>query len=255
MGGIDVNVSPVPPQQGQLVQRRATVGIARKEDPFPDAPMQDPVALRRHHPAPIRGGIEPRQAFGQGRPRSGIGLAQWTARIQIQHHRPHGRATGGVQMGGQARQRMAVPFGIDQQFVGIDRDAPMAVAMAKQQRAQPVHPETRASVAARRLPQRNIGLATQEILGPVSAGVIDDQEASDTQPAIMIQEFRQAQHLVPQGCEAKDAVGPDRRRAVRQRGQIPARPQAAPQQFPAFPALAPGRPGPPERRGTVAGHA
>ena len=41
----------------------------------------------------------------------------------------------------------------------------------------------------------------------------------------MIQEFRQAQHFVPQGCEAKNAVGPDRRRAVGHRGQILARPR------------------------------
>ena len=142
--------------------------------------------------------------------------------IHVHHQRAKTVAALPVKPAGQRGQGPGFPVGVDEQFIGIQRQAPVPVAVAQHQPGQPVHPETRSLVAGPGLPERDVGLIAQQNGRAIGAGVVHDKEVPHPQRTVVRQEMRQAMSLVAQAEKAQDVIGADPGRAVDHRGKLTA---------------------------------
>ena len=95
------------------------------------------------------------------------------------------------------------------------------MGVAPLQPVQPVDPEAGALVARPRGPERDILLPGKVFARPVGAAVVNDQEVIHPEIAVVFQEERQPDPLVPERREAQDRIRADPFHAADDGFQLP----------------------------------
>ena len=222
MRRVHVHKAPVPPDQRNLVQGRRVLRRIRKIDPGARTALDPKVSIPRILRDHVISRIEPRSKLERVVPGPIVDLRQRPARIHVDQQRAQRPHAGLIHPVAQSLDRAAVTERIDQELVGIDRQSPVAIAMTELQPVQPVRAEPASAVTGLCRPKRHIVLAGKQLAPPVGRSVVHEQEVTDTQAAIVLQEKRQPGELVPDGDKHKNVPRRDLRRPVGDNGQFPA---------------------------------
>ena len=154
-------------------------------------------------------------------------------RVKVQRQRAQRMLALTFQPVGQGGQGPGLPIRVDQDLVGIQRQAPVPVAVPQHQPGQPVHPETRGLVAGAGLPQRHVRLPDQPGGAAVRAAVVDNQELPDAQLAVMLQHEGKPLAFVAHTQKAQDVAPADFGGSIDDRVQLAAAADRPRQKHPA----------------------
>jgi hypothetical protein len=129
----------VPFDQWHLVQRGRAARFGPEEHPCARAALHPEITHRLLDADAVAGRIEPLERLQRIIARAVGMIGYRTFGVEVEHHGPEHRTILRVEPMRQRAQIAAVPVGIDEEFISIDRKAPMAVAVAHLQPGQPVH--------------------------------------------------------------------------------------------------------------------
>ena len=234
VGGTDIGELAVPFHQGNFVQRGCLVGRILKIGAGARTTLDPEVAVLVVFGDRVICGIEPRCLFKRI-----VALAvrlrrQRAARIEIEQERAKGTDIGLIKPPTQCGERARVTKRIDEEFVGIERQRPVAMPVAKFEPVQPIRAKPAFAVPRIGMPQRHIGLVRQ-IFGPaIGRAVVHEQEMIDPKGAVIVEEIRQTGFFVADRQKGKNGVRADLRRAIGNRRQFTTLANSADLPFPAF---------------------
>ena len=179
---------------GEPLGRRRDRGLRR-----PPAPRTSRVAandLSRSAPTPPNTCSSPRRvlpaSFSMSRSKRPTARQDTRRAADIRRLRNHGDRERRKRA-----QRCELTAWITEQLVDIDRHAPVPFAEFGQKGIEPVRAASGFAEAPARREQSNVRLVGKILGRTVGRIVVDDEESAHTQIAIVFQECRQAQALVP----------------------------------------------------------
>ena len=220
MGRADIDIGFVPFDQRDLVERGRLLWGVAKEDPGSWTPLDPQIAKGGIATDLIVAAVKPLRNLERVLPLA-IGLiGDRTFWIHVEQHCRKGSDLGRIQPIGQRADGPRLAKGIDEEFIRIDGQAPMAMAIAAQQMADPIHAKAAFLVARLGPPQGDVGLIPEIFKRPIGGAVVHHEKVIDSQVAVIAQEIRQTYPFVAQGHECKDRVCGQPGRAVGDAGQI-----------------------------------
>ena len=220
--GTGIGITMVPFDQRDLVQCGRGFRAVGKEDACAGATLYPQVLQKVISLERVIAGIKPTgdvQRVLSGLIRHRINRAFG---IHVEQHRAEGPGVAAVEPVGQRPDGPRVAERVDEEFVGIDSQAPVTVAISAQQPVHPVHAEAGSLVAFARVPDRHIGLRSEQFRRAIRAVIVDKNEMGHAHFPVVFQEIGQPDAFVAQRAEHQNVLAADQIGAVGDRFQFAA---------------------------------
>ena len=156
MGGGDKDIPRLPLHQRDLVQRGGEHGPFMEKSAKARAALNPEVSVAVVPADEIVGRIEPGRRLDRVGAGCALCLPDRAIAVEIQQERAERPPTARLQMLAQHRNVARIAMRVDEKFVGIDEEYPMAARITLRQRIDPVNAIIGALVAGGGRPERNI---------------------------------------------------------------------------------------------------
>jgi hypothetical protein len=128
-------------------------------------------------------------------------------RIHVEHDRGHRTEALRRVIRDHVPQAAVWISGIDEQFIGVGHEAPAIRGVALEQHFDPCPAAAGRGERLRRAVERDIGLLLEPLGRTVRGAVINDGEVVDADPAVVVEELADPNHLIANAGDQHDRLG------------------------------------------------